>query len=99
MYSVQASFFTVKRGPFSAVVNVSTDEGGNVHTQSIKRNLIKSYVVESATASLVKNMPEKSKHSRKFGRTLKGCGSTTVGSCSHSISCSLKLLLVFLLNN
>lgn len=31
MYSVQTAFFTVTRGPFSAAVNVSTDEGGNVH--------------------------------------------------------------------
>jgi len=31
MYSVQIAFFTVTRGPFSAAVNVSTDEGGNVH--------------------------------------------------------------------
>ena len=28
MFSVQVSFFTVKEGPYSAVVNASTDEGG-----------------------------------------------------------------------
>lgn len=60
MYSVQASFFTVKRGPFSAVVNVSTDEGGNnVHRESIKTNLRKIFTVESATTSLEKNTYQK----------------------------------------
>ena len=72
MYSVQASFFTVKRGPLSAVVNVSTDEGGNnVHRESIKRNLRKIFTVESATTSLEKKHTRKSKHLWKFGRTLK----------------------------
>ena len=72
MYSVQASFFTVKRGPLSAVVNVSTDEGGNnVHRESIKRNLRKIFTVESATTNLEKKHTRKSKHLWKFGRTLK----------------------------
>lgn len=33
MYSVQASLFTVKEGPYSAVVNVSTDEGGMIYVE------------------------------------------------------------------
>lgn len=53
MYSLQASVFTVKRGPYSGVVNVSTDEGGNIHKESIK-NLTKISTFESPTASLGK---------------------------------------------
>ena len=31
MYSMQAAFFTIKKGPYSAVFNVSTDEGGMIN--------------------------------------------------------------------
>jgi len=30
MFSIQVSFYTVDLGPYSEVVNVSTDEGGKV---------------------------------------------------------------------
>ena len=103
MYSVQASFFTVKQGPFSAVVNVSTDEGGNnVHRESIKRNLRKIYTVESATTSLEKNTYQKKQalvevweKSKKTVETL----ACRLLRFSQSISCSSKLPLVFLLIN
>ena len=31
MYSMKAAFFTIKKGPYSAVFNVSTDEGGMIN--------------------------------------------------------------------
>ena len=37
MFSIQAAFYTVKQGPYSAVINASTDEGGKFHEENIKR--------------------------------------------------------------